>query len=178
MTLLETISRKAAETGLPFLLIGGYAVMAHGFVRSTGDLDLLASKIQRDDWRRLVEGLGMTLYIETPAFAQFNPARELVMPLDIMFVEDSVFEQMRSGAEKNSVQGVTVSVVSLLHLIALKCHGFRHGREGRRFKDTEDLIQLIKINRIDLNEPKVRATILKHGTAELFAKLQRACIAD
>jgi hypothetical protein len=178
MNLLETLSKKAETAGLHFLIIGGYAVMAHGFVRSTADLDLLVRKALREDWRRLLEGLGMTLFVETPTFSQFNPTPEFAMPLDMMFVEDAVFDRMQAESEKASVQGVTVGVVSLLHLIALKCHSFRHGREGRRFKDIEDMIHLIKINRIDLNDTEVRATILKHGTEELYGKLRRACVPD
>ena len=51
--------------------------------------------------------------------------------------------------------------------MTLTCWFRKHS--ARRSKDFEDLIHLIKINRINLNEPKVRATILKHGTKELFA---------
>jgi hypothetical protein len=39
----------------------------------------------------------------------------------------------------------------------------------------DDLVQLILINRLDLNEPELRATILKHGNAEMFEKLQQVC---
>jgi len=39
VNVFQTITQKAAEAGLPFLVIGGYAVMAHGFVRATDDLD-------------------------------------------------------------------------------------------------------------------------------------------
>ena len=45
----------------------------------------------------------------------------------------------------------------------------------RRLKDMDDLIQLILINRLDLNEPQLRATILKHGNSELYEKLRQAC---
>ena len=72
----------------------------------------------------------MTLYVETPAFAQFNPTPELVVPLHVMFVEDSIFERMQADSIRNTVEGVTVRVVSLLHLVALKCHAFQHGSEG------------------------------------------------
>jgi hypothetical protein len=36
------------------------------------------------------------------------------------------------------------------------------------------LFQLIGINHLDLNEPELRATILKHGNQELYEKPQRA----
>ncbi len=45
-------------------------------------------------------------------------------------------------------------------------------------KDTEALIQLVSINHLDLNEPELRTTILKHGNQELYEKLQRASAAN
>ena len=45
-----------------------------------------------------------------------------------MFVAEEVFDRMRAEAEPASVEGVSFGVVSLLHLIALKCHAIRHGK--------------------------------------------------
>ena len=175
MSVLRNISQKAGEAGLPLLLIGGYAVMAHGFVRATDDLDLLVQGSRRDQWRRLLEGLGMSVYREMPAFMQFNPAPGAELPVDLMFVADKVFEQMQADADQASVENLSLGIVSLLHLIALKCHAIQHGKQHPRLKDTEDLIQLALINHLDLNEPELRATILMHGNQELYEKLQRAC---
>jgi hypothetical protein len=175
VSVLRDISQKAGEAGLPLLLIGGYAVMAHGFVRATDDLDLLVQGKRRDHWRQLLEGLGMTVYREMPAFMQFNPAPGARLPVDLMFVADEVFERMRADAEQAVVEDVSLGIVSLLHLIALKCHAIQHGQLRRCVKDTEDLIQLITLNGLNLNEPELRATILKHGNQELYEKLQHAC---
>jgi hypothetical protein len=82
---------------------------------------------------------------------------------------------MRVLAKPAAVEGVSFGVVSLLHLIALKCHAIQHGKPLRRLKDTDDLIHLITINGLDLNETAFRTTILKHGTQELYEKLQHAC---
>ena len=68
MSVLRIISEKAGAAGLPLLVIGGYAVMAHGFVRATDDLDLLVQASRRDQWRGLMEVLGMSVYREAPAF--------------------------------------------------------------------------------------------------------------
>jgi hypothetical protein len=175
VSVLRNITQKAGEAGLPLLLIGGYAVMAHGFVRATDDLDLLVQSSRRDQWRRLLEGLGLSVYRDLPAFMQFNPAPGARLPVDLMFVADEVFERMRAAADQASVEDLSLGIVSLLHLIALKCHAIKHGRPLRRLKDTEDLIQLALINHLDLNEPELRATILKHGNQELYDKLQHAC---
>jgi hypothetical protein len=178
VSVFQTIAQKAGEAGLPFLIIGGYAVMAHGFVRATDDLDLLVQRGHRDRWRALLEGLGMTVYREKPTFLQFNPPPTTPLPVDLMFVAEEVFDRMQAVAEPASVGGVSFGVVSLLHLVALKCHAILHGEELRRIKDTEDLIQLAKINHLDLNEPELRTTILKHGNQELYEKLQRACASE
>jgi len=42
-------------------------------------------------------------------------------------------------------------------------------------KDTDDLIHLIQLNAVDLQAPAIRDIILKHGTEDLYKKLQRAC---
>lgn len=178
MSVLRTISQKAGEAGLPLLIIGGYAVMAHGFVRATDDLDLLVQGSRRDQWRRLLEELGMSVYREAPAFMQFNPPPGARLPVDLMFVADEVFERMRADAQQAIVEDVSFGIVSLLHLIALKCHAIQHGKPLRRLKDTEDLIQLITLNGLHLNEPELQATILKHGNQELYEKLQRACASE
>jgi hypothetical protein len=178
VTSFEAICRQAADAGLPFLVIGGYAVMAHGFVRATDDLDLLVQNDRRDQWRGLVERLGLKVRQEAAAFVQFDALPGGGLPVDLMLVSEAVFDQMRAEAQPATVAGVTFGVVSLLHLFALKCHAIKHGKPLRRIKDTEDLIQLIGINRLDLNEPGLRATILKHGTQELYEKLQRACAAE
>jgi len=178
VSVLRAISQKAGEAGLPLLLIGGYAVMAHGFVRATDDLDLLVQGSRRDQWRRLLEGLGMIVYRDAPAFMQFNPPPGAQLPVDLMFVADAIFERMQADAEQAFVEDVSLDIVSLLHLIALKCHAIRHGKPLRRIKDTEDLIQLITLNGLNLNEPELRATVLKHGNQELYDKLQHACASE
>ena len=175
MSVIRTISQKADEAGLPFLIIGGYAVMAHGFIRATDDLDLLVQASRRNQWRGLMEGLSMSVYCETPAFMQFSPPPGAGLPVDLIFVADEVFERMRAETQQASVENLTLGVVSLLHLIALKCHAIQHGKPLRRIKDTEDLVQLITLNGLNLIEPELRATILKHGNQELYEKLRHAC---
>jgi hypothetical protein len=174
----QHISEKAKGARLPFLVVGGYAVMAHGFVRATDDLDLLVRSSERAQWRRLLESLSMHVFREAPTFLQFNSPPGGRLPVDLMFVADDVFGRMQSDAASTSLGGVSIGVVSLLHLIALKCHAIRHGKALRRLKDTDDLIHLVQINGLDLKEPELQSTILKHGNEELYEKLQRTCAPD
>jgi predicted nucleotidyltransferase len=169
------IAKRAGDAGIPFLVIGGYAVFAHGYVRSTDDLDLIVQRGRRAHLNKLLGDLGMTVKNDAANFVQFAPQDENGMEVDLMFVSEDVFGRMEQTAVEATVEGTQVRVVSLLHLIALKCHALQHSKSLRRLKDMDDLVQLILINRLDLNEPELRATILKHGNTETYEKLRHAC---
>jgi predicted nucleotidyltransferase len=172
MSVIASISSEAAAKKLPFLLIGGYAVLAHGFVRTTGDIDFLVRKSQAADWQKLLEGLKFAVKFSGTTFLQFNPPPQEKLPVDLMFVSDENFDQMFSAAKEIETDGVMAKVVSLPHLFALKCHAFK-SRPHRAMKDVEDLVQLTRLNKLDLNEPSLRAILLKHGGQEFYELLKR-----
>jgi predicted nucleotidyltransferase len=172
---IQQVSKKAEEVGIPFIVIGGYAVYAHGYTRTTDDLDLIVPHELRAEWSKLLDGFGMVVKNDAATFLQFDSKNEAEMAVDLMFVSEAVFDRLNQTAVDAKVEGVDVKVVALLHLIALKCHSFQHSRSMRRLKDMDDLVQLILVNHLDLNEPELRATILKHGSADIYEKLQHAC---
>ena len=172
---IREIAKRAGDAGIPFLVIGGYAVFAHGYVRTTDDLDLIVQRGRRAQLGRLLGDLGMTVKNDAANFLQFDPRDESGMEVDLMFVSEDVFGRLELTAVEATVEGTKVRVVSLLHLIGLKCHSLQHSKSMRRLKDMDDLVQLILINRLDLNEPELRATILKHGNTEIYEKLRHAC---
>jgi hypothetical protein len=172
---IQRISQKAEEAGISFLVVGGYAVHAHGYVRATDDLDLIVAREQRAQWSGLLVNFGMIVKNDAATFLQFDFKDDAGMEVDLMFVSAEVFRQLDRSAVETKIEGVRVKVVALLHLIALKCHSLQHSKSMRRLKDMDDLIQLILINRLDLNEPELHATILKHGSAEIYETLRHAC---
>lgn len=175
---ITVISQRARAAGFPFLVIGGYAVFAHGYARTTDDLDLVVQRGRREEWRKLMGDLGLSVKQDASTFLQFDPGDAAGMDVDLMFVSEDVFNRLNQAAVEAELEGVRVRVVALLHLIALKCHALQHSKAMRRLKDMDDLIQLILINRLDLNNAELRVTILKHGSPEIYEKLQRACAAD
>lgn len=175
MNALATIAAHAADKGLPFLLAGGHAVIAHGYARNTFDIDLIIRRNDRNNWTEAASAMGYTLYREGATFLQFNPASTRVLPLDLMLVSDATFARLTAEAVPAPPSAAGIRIVSLLHLLALKCHAIRHGHQGRLVKDTDDVLRLIQTNRLDVNDPKNRELFLKHGTAELYEKIRRAC---
>jgi hypothetical protein len=173
MNTLSAISAAARGCNLRFLLAGGHAVIAHGFPRNTFDLDLVVVREQAGRWRELLASMGYTPFREGLVFAQFNAASPDQLPLDLMLVNAATFEKMYADAIPGSGDTGGARVVSLQHLLALKCHAIKHGHEGRIVKDADDVIRLVQAHGIDVNQPEWRDMFLKFGTAELHEKLAR-----
>jgi hypothetical protein len=171
--LLETIVLRAEERGLEALLAGGHAVMVHGYERTTFDADLLIRRTDREKWLALMRDLGFALFHEGPAFLQFNPPPNERLPVDLMFANQQTFDLLRDAALPNPLGGTWPRVVSLRHLLAMKCHAIKHGHAGRLVKDVDDVIHLFQINRLNPDAPEWRELVLKYGTEELHQKLRR-----
>jgi hypothetical protein len=56
--LLATIAERAAAANLPFLVIGGNALIAYGYPRMTRDIGLLVREKDRPAWDNLLTSLG------------------------------------------------------------------------------------------------------------------------
>ena len=172
---LAKISSLATSQDLPFVLGGGHAVITHGFARSMFDLDLIVRRSDRDRWLELAKTLGYVFYREGPAFLQFNAPDAESFPLDLMLVNEDTFSKLRAEAvpAPSTLRGVWV--VSLMHLLAMKCHAIKHGHAGRVVKDAEDVIRLIQNNGLDPDAVIIRELFLKHGTEDLYEKVRKAC---
>ena len=173
MNLLGTIAAQAAQRGLPFVLAGGHAVIAHGHPRNTFDIDLIIRRTDRAIWEDLVRGVGYSFYREGPTFLQFNPPNAQALPLDLMLVGDETFAKLLAEAGPAPASAAGARVVSLRHLLALKCHAIKHGHRGRIVKDADDVLGLVLANKLDLDEPGLRDLFLKHGTVELYERARR-----
>ena len=171
---IEIITQRAAEANLAFLLAGGHAVIAHGYARTTFDLDLIIRREDRSGWIALGESLGYGLVHEGPTFVQFTSAESCVLPLDLMFVNPETFAKLEAEAVPGPPGVHAVRVVSLRHLLALKCHAVKHGHAGRIVKDADDVIQLVQVNGLDMAAPETRELFLRHGTLEFYEKVRRA----
>lgn len=172
MRILEGITLRAKEHGLEFLLAGGHAVIAHGYQRTTFDVDLVVRSADRERWMELMRAAGYSLFHAGPAFLQFNPPAGERQPVDLICTNDRTFGQLQAGAIPNP-QAPPPLIISLRHLIAMKCHAIKNGHAGRVVKDVDDVIHLFMANRLDPGSEEWREIMLKHGTPELYEKLRR-----
>lgn len=170
--LVDYISLGKQEPLLRFLIIGGYAVGAHGHTRSTFDVDFLVRRGERDAWVSRLLGAGLHLFGETRAFAQFTQPQG-GDSLDLMFVDDSTFELMWRASEERNYGGSLARIPSLDHLLALKLHALKQALPHRTSKDAEDVEMLVRRNNLNLHEPHYEQLFLTYGNREIYDTILR-----
>ncbi len=173
MTTAEIIAACSQDTGLPFLIIGGLAVIAHGYPRDTVDLDYLVRHADREAWRQALAKYGYEIAEEHEHFAQFK-SRNRWIDLDLMLVNERTFDAMFAASELKSFGPAAARFPSLEHLLALKLHVARQNLRHRTLGDLDDIINLVLANHIDLREKKWRQLFERYGNLELYEKVAHA----
>jgi hypothetical protein len=170
--LADFIRLAQEEPPLRFVVIGGYAVAAHGHTRATFDVDLLVRRTDRDAWFSRLNRSGLQLFGQTRAFAQFSQAGP-GDGLDLMFVDEATFGEMWQASEKRDFGGSQAQVPCLDHLLALKLHALKQALPHRTGKDAEDVEVLLRRNAIDLRQSHYEQLFLKYGTREIYETFLR-----
>jgi len=167
--LLSDISKK---TGIDLVLIGGFAVNYYKYTRQTVDADFL---IREQDFRKilgLLEATGYKKDYSQEAFARLTSTKNLLLlDIDFMFVDEETFAKIIKESQKTSIAGCEFMVPSLEHLIALKLHAVKYNPKIRLAKDVPDIINLIRINKLDAKNAKFKELCLKYATEEIYQKI-------
>jgi predicted nucleotidyltransferase len=164
LSTLAELARVLDEAGVPFILVGGVAVVAHGYGRLTRDVDLvielepgilrrafeaLASLGYRPrvpvsadgladpkQRRAWIEGKGMTVLT-----FDSDPHRDT--PVDVFVTEPFIFdEEYRHALVLDIGAGRSVHVVRLATLLRMK-------DEAGRPQDVADAAELRHLHRVD-----------------------------
>jgi hypothetical protein len=154
LPLLRYLSSRRVE----HIVIGGFAVSAHGYVRPSKDLGIVPNPAP-ENLERLATALRDANAVDAEV-SDFDPA-ELPMSalrpsdlaqggnfrlvtdygdLDVMqwvggIEADDLFSELQAGAVEGDLDGIKVGVCSLEHLLAMK-------RAAGRPQDLEDLKRL------------------------------------
>lgn len=173
MGLFQDISSEAQRRELKFIVIGGLAVVIHGYSRDTADLDLLVRRNDRGAWLAMLSDLGYTLFQERENFIQLAPPKQGAWPVDLMLVQDSTFFPMVESAMTSDMYGARVKIPTLDHLLALKLHALKHGHIGRYTKDLLDVEALVRVNALDMKSERMKQLFTKYGTMKLYEQVSR-----
>jgi len=139
-----------------YVVVGGLAVILHGYLRATADIDLVVG-LAPDNCRRALDALGsigfrprLPVSIEDfadPAirkewieqknmlvFQLWDPGNPM-RSLDIFVREPIPFERLLGDAVEKDIDGMAVRVASIEHLVEMK-------QAAGRARDLEDIAKL------------------------------------
>ena len=169
--IFQLLVDRANAAGLEFILIGGHAVNARGYARTTLDIDFLIAARDLPAWRALLAELRYTPIHQVEAFAQFQPEAGDGFRIDLMLVESSTFTKISAGSELLPYGDRTVRVAGVLHLIALKLHATRTWTRAVQGKDYYDILNLIRLHRVDTRATNFRDVLDRYASATIRERL-------
>ena len=106
-------------------------------------------------------------------FLQFEPEAAGKLPIDLMLANEPTFAGLWDSAAEVRYDDRLVRVVSIEHLIAMKLHVLKQGRLHRFLKDLQDVVDLARVNNLDLRSEKFRNLFAKYGNMDLYEKVLR-----
>jgi len=167
-TTLQDLTRRLEEERIPYALIGGLALAAHGFVRMTQDVDILMTREGLESFKQRLLGRGYVLAFsgaeKTFRDTETQVRIEILItgdypgdgkPKPVAFPDPAVVFTERGG----------MRVIPMETLIELKlASGISAPNRLRDLADVQDLITTLKL-------PMEFAEILDASVRETFLKL-------
>ena len=142
-----------------YIVVGGFAVVMHGYFRGTADLDLVVA-LDAPNCERALQSLAdigmrprlpvqMAQFADPATRADWYENRNMIVfqlwdpvndqrSVDVFVKEPMPFDAMWADAILKDYDGVPVRIASIRHLIAMK-------KIAGRPRDLNDIIQLSKI---------------------------------
>ncbi len=159
------------QAGVSCILIGGFAVNHYKVARQTADVDFLITKEDFNKITNVLEKAGYKQILLQENFVQLGSSQPSLMDVDFMFIERETFEKILRDGEQIKIAGKTFTVPSLNHLIALKLHAIKYNPKIRLSRDLPDIINLIRINKVNVNDKQFKELCLKYGTEEIYRRI-------
>ena len=133
------------DSEVQYVLVGGMAVILHGYVRGTGDMDVWVNKT-KENYQKLVKAFilfGMPVFDMTEdAFlgSEFDVWGIGVQPVRIEImtaVKGLTFDETYNQSQLYNEDGLQIRFIHLNHLLQAK-------KAAGRFRDLDDIEQLTK----------------------------------
>lgn len=168
---MKTPVEFLAEFPEPMLVIGGQAVRVLGYARQTSDWDFMIAVENAAAVKRIIEAQGYKEVLRTSAFLKFQADDKARGDLDVMTVDARTFAKMSAGSSEASIDGVTVRVPSIAHLIALKLHAIKNNF-FRELQDMTDIVELLNAHPDAMSDDELRSICDRYAPRGLFEKIQ------
>lgn len=159
MNVFEKVFRALNKARVKYLVVGGVAVNLHGYVRFTGDLDILVlleeTNLKKIDF--VIKKLGYSerlpvsildlgnasqvrKWLKEKNMKTFtlNPPKDNLLQIDIIIEESTKFSKIAPQKIVKKISGVSIPVISIDDLLTMK-------KKANRKRDIDDIKALLDI---------------------------------
>lgn len=150
----------------PPALIGGLALAAHNVVRATRDVDFLIDADDADRVHGLLLGLGYQCLHRSADAANYVRGEE---GLDLLYAYRPVARRLLEEAVERVTPMGRLRVIGAEGLIAFKLQA--HVNDPARLRDLEDIRELLRVNRGNLDLDEVAGYFALFDREDLFDEL-------
>lgn len=163
-----------AKSGVPHLLTGQHALLAHGCPREIPDNEcecaisginesLLTAHFTRNQWNAVYR---------TPYFAKFRLLSTGTPVIKVLFLDAATFEQMRAMSTVHTFGSLTMRVPSLIHVIAMKLQRIQH-EPHRESEELPDLLTLLRVNLAHWESAELETACKRFGPKDIYARIKQ-----
>jgi len=160
LEMLEAFQRA----GIRHAAVGGIAVVAHGVVRATADLDFLVS---------LTDAASLDTCMQRLGFRSLHASRDAAnyvrdgLRVDFLFASRPIALRLLESAQARKLAGHALPVVSVAGLIGLKLQALVN--DPRRQQDAVDIRSLLRLHREQLDLDEVEEYFALFDRTQLLA---------
>jgi hypothetical protein len=164
--IFQLVAKTIGQSGIKYLLIGGYAVNCYGYTRNTLDVDFMIAAEDADKVRQLLKEVGFSNVSEGGGVLFFNRP-DSSLRIDFLKTDAETLHKLLQNAHPIQMFGSAIEVPSLLDLLAMKLFALSQAFERRVDKDLPDVAYLCVLNNLDL-ERDIHPLCRRYGSEALY----------
>lgn len=170
-TVLGVVSGFLEEHGYRYALIGGVALAAYGFPRTTLDLDFIVESVAQDELIGFLEARGYETLSRSAGYSNHRHPDPERGQLDFVYIRGETSKKLFQECRRLQGPGDReVLVPKPEYLAALKVLAMKND-PARTFQDMADIRFLLTLPGVDRSE--VRDYFERHGFEDRFNELEK-----
>jgi hypothetical protein len=167
---LLLVDRFFTDSGRSYGVIGALGVAAHGFSRTTFDVDVLAHKRDQPELIAFLESQGYRTEHVSSGYSNHVHRDNELGRIDVVYVEgDTATRVFGSLVMKPGLEGREIPVPRAEHLAAMKLFGIKNNPR-RVMQDLEDVRRILELPGVDAAE--IRGYFERYGLEELLERIE------
>ena len=169
---LQAVASVLSESTVKAVLVGGAAVNQYAPTRLTFDVDMVIEEGDEVAFSDALRQQGFERIHRTENFARFKPPAPGFI-VDLLFLDSRTFHAMWEMGRDITLAGRSFRIAAPEHLICMKLHALKFGRESRMDRDVADILHMMKQCGWTPDTDEFSAACSQYGTPDLRDLIRR-----